>query len=320
VGSYLDQGDFAPLCDDEIMSLVAESLSPEHYQEFLASGSADVGLELDGERYRGGLFRQHRGLGLALRPIRTQIPTLQELGLPRMFTELVKHRTGLVLMTGATGSGKSSTQAALIGHLNSGAARHVITLEDPIEFVHSSQSCLVHQREVGRDVASFASGLRAALRENPDVILVGEIRDVETAVAALAAAETGHLVMATLHSRTSDTAIERLVDLFPAHRQDQARVQLASVLRSVVSQLLLPGRSPGTLVPAFERLVNNVAVAAKIREGRWHQLRSEIMKGRSDGMLSIESCLAELVQRGRITAQTALEACDTAEMHSQLQR
>jgi twitching motility protein PilT len=320
VGTSLEPGELEPTVDDEVLALIYDSLTPDLYRGFIESGSADVGLQLDGERYRGGLFRQHRGLGLALRPVRTQIPTLQSLGLPRSFEELVKHRTGLVLMTGATGSGKSSTLAALIGHLNATSKAHIITLEDPIEFVHPSHGCLVHQRQLGRDVDSFASGLRAALRENPDVILVGEVRDFETAVAALAAAETGHLVLATLHSRTSDTAIERLIDLFPAHRQGQARIQLASVLRSVVSQLLLPGRTPGELVPAYERLENNTAVAAKIRDGRWHQLRSEVLKGKADGMIAMESCLAELVRRGRLTPQTALEACNTTEMRSQLGR
>lgn len=320
-GGRLRVGDLGPIEEDALLGLLATCLDDRSFEILDASGSVDLALSLgDDMRFRVALFRQHGGLAAAIRPVRTQVPTLHDLGLPADFTELVEHRTGLVLLTGATGSGKSSTLAALIGHLNQTAARHILTLEDPIEFVHGPTRSLVHQREVGRDVESFAAGLRAALRESPDVILVGEIRDHATASAAMTAAETGHLVLSTLHTRSADTAVERIVDLFPAHQQEQIRVQIAGVLRAVVAQQLLPGRQPGSLVPAYERLVVTTPVAAKIREGRGHQLRSEIQKGRADGMVSLEGSVAMLVHTGRIDRSTAETVCDPAELRAHLTR
>jgi twitching motility protein PilT len=211
-----------------------------------------------------------------------------------------------VLMTGTAGSGKSTTLVALIEHINRTAAKHVITIEDPIEYEYKHRRALVHQRQLGVHVSSFSEGLRAALRESPDVILVGEMRDHTTMAAALTAAETGHLVLSTLHAADAAMALDRIIDSFPEHQQTQVRYQLAAVLRAVVTQRLLPSRVLPQRVPAIEVLRVNTAVATKIREGRGHQIQSEIQKGRADGMLSFEVTLAALVRRGLLSAETAM--------------
>jgi twitching motility protein PilT len=223
-----------------------------------------------------------------------------------------------VLFVGPSGAGKSSTLAALLDHLNRTRSRHVVTIEDPIEFEYVPQRCLVHQREVGRDVESFAAGLRAALRESPDVILVGEMRDSETFAAALTAAETGHLVFSTLHSGSASMAIDRIIDSFPPHQQSQVRSQLAGVLRTIVTQVLLPAVEPGQLVPAIERMIVTHAIAHKIRDGRGHQIGDEIQTGRADGMTSLESSLADLVRRSRISLATARGAARNTDLLRQL--
>jgi twitching motility protein PilT len=218
-----------------------------------------------------------------------------------------------VLANGPAGSGKSTTLAALVGEINRTRAAHVITLEDPIEYLHSPVRSLVHQREVGLHVESFSSGLRAALRESPDVILVGEMRDLETISLALTAAETGHLVLSTLHSGTGAMAIDRIIDVFPDAQQMQVRIQLASVLRAVVTQRLLPTRQPGERVPAVEVLRANYAIGALIRDSKTHQLATQLQLGRDDGMIALERSLVDLVRTGRITRETALVAARSPE-------
>jgi twitching motility protein PilT len=267
-------------------------------------GSIDLGLHVDTAKVRVNLFRHLGGLAAAVRPLR-RVATLAELGLPADLEKLTEPIDGLVLLVGPTGSGKSSTLAALLDHLNATRSRHILTIEDPVEYEYESRRCLIHQREVGRDVESFAAGLRAALRESPDVILVGEMRDRDTFAAAMTAAETGHLVFSTLHSGNAAMAIDRIVDSFPPHQQGQVRAQLANVLRAVVTQLLLPAAEPGRLVPAIERMLVTHAVAHKIREGRGHQVSDLILTGRADGMVSLETSLADLVRRGQITLATA---------------
>ena len=293
-----------------IRELVASELTDERRDIFRTTGSVDLGLDLsfggDAVRLRVNLFQQHRGLTAVLRPIRKQIPTLRQLNLPDTLHELCEYQNGLVLMTGPAGSGKSTTLAALVEHLNGTAARHIITLEDPIEYEYTNRSSLIHQREVGRHVESFGVGLRAALRESPDVILVGEMRDLPTIEAALTAAETGHLVLSTLHTGSAPAAIDRVVDTFPGHQQPQVRMQLASALRAVVTQLLLPSRTPPDRVPAIEKMVVTEAVACQIRDGRNHQIISLIQAGRDEGMISLERSLASLVISNRITRKTAV--------------
>jgi twitching motility protein PilT len=298
-----------PIPDDAaILRLVAPALDDRLRRQLETRGSVDVALEPaggGGARFRVNLFRQARGLAAALRPIRREPPRLADLNLPAALHELASYRDGLVLVTGPSGSGKSTTLVALTEELNRTASRHVVTLEDPIEYRYTPKRCLIHQREVGRDVDDFAGGLRAALREGPDVILVGEMRDRDTIAAALTAAETGHLVLSTLHSASPWMAIERMIDVFPGAQQPQVRTQLASVLRAVVSQHLLPSTAPPARVPAFEKLVVTPAVANQIRDDKIHQLRSTVQTSREDGMLPLEASLAELVRRRRVDAARA---------------
>ena len=297
--------------DAQIEALFGPHLGRAQRRRFEELGSVDLsytipaGAEGESLRYRVSLFRQEQGLAAAVRPVARRIPRLAELRLPPELGRLTEHRHGLVLMTGPTGSGKSTTLAALIAQLLSASPRHVITIEDPIEFRYPAGQGLVHQREVGAHVATFADGVRSALRSAPDVILVGEMRDPETISAALTAAETGHLVLSTLHCGTAGMAVDRIVDGFPQARQRQVRLQLSDVLRSVVSQRLLPGRAGGR-VPALEILHVTHAVAALIREGRSHQIPSLIQTGRESGMVPLDRSLADLVRRGEITEATAL--------------
>jgi twitching motility protein PilT len=307
------------LCTEEAIVSFLE-LDERQLAVLRDAGSVDLAIDLGVGRVRANVFQHQRGLGAVIRPIARRIRTLAELDLPADFRALAEYHDGLVLMVGPAGSGKSSTLAALIDHLNQTRARHVVTIEDPIEFEYEHGRCLIHQRELGRHVESFASGLRAALREGPDVILVGEMRDPETIAAALTAAETGHLVLSTLHSGSAAMAIDRIVDAFPPHQQAQIRLQLAGALRAVVTQLLVPSVRPGELVPAIERAIVTHAVAHAIREGRGHQIVSQIQTGREGGMITLEHSLAERVRRGDISRETAIAAARSRELLSELLR
>ncbi len=277
--------------------------------ELERTGSVDFAVrwELpDGpRRIRINVFRHLDGVAAALRPIRRRAPQLSELSLPKDLHQLATFPNGLVLVTGTAGSGKSTTLAALVDHLNRTRPRHIITIEDPIEYEHREIQCMIHQREVGSNVESFATGLRAALRESPDVILLGELRDLDTISAALTAAETGHLVLATLHSGSASTAINRIVDVFPGHQQAHIRTQLALSLRAVLSQRLVPAKAGG-LVPAVEKLLVTPAVANGIREGQDHFMRNALLTGVEDGMITLERSLANLVRELLIDRETAI--------------
>jgi len=298
----------------EILGFVESLLDPPRRRCLDESGSVDLAWEapaLDAEgpqRLRVNVFRQAHGLALALRPVNRHAPTLAELNLPDSVGALGNLTGGMVLLVGPTGCGKSTTLAAIVELVNRTRARHVITLEDPIEFVYQPRRCLIHQREVGTHVESFAAGLRAALRECPDIILVGEMRDRETVALALTAAETGHLVLSTLHSGSAAMAIDRIVDIFPEHQQAQIRLQVAGSLRAVVTQQLLEGVLPGTRYPALEILMVNYAVGALIREGKTHQLTTQIQTGRDDGMVALDASLLDLVRAGRISREVAVAA------------
>jgi len=283
------------------------ALDERQRDRFAAGRSVDVARDVEGGRIRANLFRHRDGIAVAIRPIR-RVRSLGELGLPADLRTLVRFHDGLVLFVGPTGSGKSSTLAALIDHLASMRACHIVTIEDPIEFHYDHGRSMIHQREVGTHVESFAEGLWAALRESPDVILLGEMRDPATIAAALTAAETGHLVLSTLHSGGAAMAIDRIVDSFPPHQQQQIRHQLASVLRAVATQVLLPTTAPGKLVPALEKMIVTHAIAHSIRDARGHQLGSHIQTGREEGMVSLELSLADLVRRRVITTETATGA------------
>ncbi|MEM6992808.1 MAG: PilT/PilU family type 4a pilus ATPase [Myxococcota bacterium] len=324
VGGEIVQLGGEPVSAEALTAFVAPAMSPRAQADLDTAGSADLAMLVHGastlHRYRANLFRQHHGLALALRPIRRQPPAHRELNLPDELLALVGHRNGLILMTGTTGSGKSTTLVSLIEHVNRTTAKHVVTLEDPIEYEYVPQRALIHQRQLGTHVDAFSTGLRAALRETPDIILLGEMRDHATIAAALTAAETGHLVLSTLHAGNAPMAIDRMIDVFPEHQQNQVRNQLASVLRAVVTQVLLPTQQPPARAPAIELMHVNTAVATKIREGRGHQLQSEIQKGRADGMIPIEASLASLVRRQLVSVQTAVDAAPDAALFQQFLR
>jgi twitching motility protein PilT len=309
-----------PFTDAQLHALLDASLSETHRAHLARHGSADFAfLWHDGghdvstppARFRVNLFRQASGLAAAFRPIRRNPPTLAELNLPATLARLARFPSGLVLVTGPTGSGKSSTLVALVEQLNREHARHIVTLEDPIEFEYQSQRSLVHQRELGVHVDSFETGLRAALRESPDVILLGEMRDRATIAAAITAAETGHLVLSSLHAASAPMAVDRVIDAFPEHQQKQIRAQLAGILRAVLTQHLVPSpSSAGGRVPAIDLMMNTSAVAALIREGKNHQLASAIQTGRDEGMIPLDRSLAELVE-ARVVAYEAAMALTT---------
>lgn len=305
-GAMLELG-FAAPTDDELHAWLTAVAGEGAARELAADGATDFALSHGELRLRGHAFHHERGTGVALRLLRTEVPTLAELGLPEELTSLIALRSGLVLVAGPTGAGKSTTLVALIGHLNRTAARHVVTLEDPIEFLHTPARALIHQREIGRHAASFAAGLRAALRENPDVIVVGELRDPETIAIALTAAETGHLVIGTVHAAGAGSAVERLTDAFAAHQQRQARTQLAAALRCVVTQHLLPTRTGGRAV-AIERVPITPAVATLIRNDELHMLSTHIQTGRDLGMIPLERSLARLARTGVVELGVARAA------------
>jgi twitching motility protein PilT len=308
--------EFTPPTAEELLEFFAAALSPAHARALETTGSADFAFTVGADelgasasrRFRVNLFRHIDGLSAALRPLWETLPSIEALHLPARIGRLVAAQSGLVLLAGLAGSGKSTTLAVLVEHINAHRARHIVTLEDPIEYVFRRRRSVIHQREVGSHMDSFASGLRAALRESPDVILVGEMRDRETISLALTAAETGHLVLSTIHSGSAATAIDRVVDVFPENQQAQARAQLANVLRDVVTQQLLPGRQPGTRVPVLEILTVNHAVASHIREGKIHLIPNQMQVGADDGMLPHDRALADLVRRGLISPSTAVDA------------
>ena len=269
---------------DWLETFMQQWLSGVQQDELEASGHVDFAITLEsGVRLRANLFMQRHGLSLALRLIASQAPDIDQLQLPDVVQQLLQLEEGLILITGATGSGKSTTLAALVDSLNREQARHIITLEDPIEFVHHSQRSLIQQREVGAHTASFQHGLKAALREDPDVILLGELRDSETIRLALTAAETGHLVLATLHTRGATQAVDRLVDVFPAEEKNLVRTQLAGSLKAVLAQRLVPAKNGGR-IGLFEVLVATPAVVNLIREGKMHQLPGVLQTGAQAGM------------------------------------
>ncbi len=304
----------APLSDDDIHSLLATVVTARLREKIDSDGAADFSLRLaraatDDDRrawrFRVNVHRQRGTLAAAIRALPTEIPTLTQLRLPPTLAELVKPMRGLVLVCGPTGSGKSTTLAALVGELNRNEGRHIITIEDPIEYEHRNGQSIIEQIEVGRDAPSFAAALRASLRQDPDVILVGEMRDLETVATALTAAETGHLILSTLHTSDVAQAIHRIVDVFPPAQQTQIKQQLAISLNAIVVQHLLPRADSQGRAVAVEVLLNNHAVRNHIRNDKLQNLPTEITLGRRQGMIALEDSLAQLVRDGLITADDA---------------
>lgn len=283
-------------------------LDEQQFVELSTRKQIDFSFGLSGVgRFRVNIFRQRGSYALALRVIPTRIRPLEELGAPAALSDLLERPYGLVLAVGPTGSGKSTTLAAMIDRINATRSCHILTIEDPVEYLHHHQMALVNQREVGSDVIDFEEGLRAALREDPDVILLGEMRDLESISIALTLAETGHLVFATLHTNDAAQAFDRVVDVFPAERRDQIQVQLASSLQGVVSQRLLRAQTGGR-VAAYEVLIATDAVRNLLREGKSRQLRNVMVSSQGDGMQTLEMDLARLVASGQIDLETAMGA------------
>ena len=295
----------APLSRDEVHALVYDMLDEEQRKAFEESLELDFSCDL-GEvgRFRVNVFMQQRGEGVVLRIIPTDIASFQKLGLPPILGQLCTRRKGLILVTGPAGCGKSTTLAALVNHLNETVAGHIVTIEDPIEFTHPSKQCLVNQRELGVHTHSFANALRAVLREDPDIILVGEMRDLETIQLALTAAETGHLVLSTLHAPGAAQTVDRIIDVFPAAQQAQIRTQFADAIEAIITQTLCQKKSGGR-VAALEILTGSPAVRTLIREGKGHQISSALQVGQKDGMQTMDRALVDLATRGLITQQEA---------------
>ncbi len=298
--------DDQPLAPADTDTMVRELLSPQQRLTFTEQNSVDFSFQWGEEgRVRGNAFRQRGSVAVALRAIPTRIPSFAELFLPDVVSELAKEPHGLVLFTGPTGSGKSTTQASLIDSINDNRGCHVITIEDPIEYLHANKKAVIEQREVGVDTPSFAHALRGALREDPDIVLVGEMRDLESIAIALTVAETGHLVFGTLHTNDAAQAVHRVVDVFPAEQQQQIRVQLASTLIAIVHQELLP-RVGGGRIAAFEVMVATPAVRNLIRDNKVNQLRNVMVTSSDDGMCTMEAALGWLVRAGLISLDDAI--------------
>lgn len=297
--------EIAPVCLINPQTLLADWLTPGQQKTLAQQGHIDFSVSLpSGTRVRGNAFRQYQGISLALRLLPQTCPLLADLDTPAPLTSLLNQQDGLILVTGATGSGKSTTLIAMVNFINQHSQRHIITLEDPIEFVHQSAHCLIQQREIPGDCPSFASGLRAALREDPDVILIGELRDRETIQLALTAAETGHLVLATLHSRGAPQAADRIVDVFPAEEKNLIRCQLASSLKAVLSQKL-ESCLQGGRIALYELLINTPAIATLIRDGKGHQLAGVLENSQQQGMQSFRQSRAQRISQGKVALQPA---------------
>jgi len=290
----------------ELKKLLYE-ITPEHkIKKFEESGDVDFAYEVPGlARYRANYFMHLKGIGAVFREIPSKIKTIDDLGLPQILKRLVMLPKGIILVTGPTGSGKSTTLAAMVDYANRMRKDHILTIEDPIEFVHKPVNCLINQREVGRDTQSFSAALRGALREDPDIILVGEMRDLETIALALEAAETGHLVLATLHTISAPKTIDRIIEVFPGDTQAQIRSSLSESLRAIISQTLFKRLDRPGRVAALEILIANPAVRNLIRENKIYQINSVIETGKKYGMMSLDEAILELLKQGIISPQDA---------------
>ncbi|MGQ9472860.1 MAG: type IV pilus twitching motility protein PilT [Candidatus Caldatribacteriaceae bacterium] len=298
---------YPALRPSDTVALAQSLLNEERWQKFLHTREMDFSLGIpDLGRFRVNAYFQRGSVGLAIRALSYTIPSMEELHLPKeILQRLSLLPRGLILVTGPTGSGKSTTLASMIGYINEHRPCHIITIEDPIEYLHTHKKCIINQREVGTDTSSFESALVHALREDPDVILVGEMRNLETIATALTAAETGHLVMATLHTNNAPQTIDRIVDVFPPHQQTQIRIQLAGALQGIISQQLLPLASGNGRIPAVEIMIANNAIRNLIREGKTHQIYSVIQTSLAEGMITMDRALFELYKRGLISWEEA---------------
>jgi twitching motility protein PilT len=300
----LDEKNLSP---QDTITLVQELLTDEQIVELKEKGEIDLSFSYPGlGRFRVNIYKQRGSYGMAFRTVALNIPTIDDLGFPLVLKELAKKQRGLILVTGPTGSGKSTTLASMIDYINRERSAHILTLEDPIEYLHKHNKSIVNQREIGNDSHSFSKALRAALRQDPDVILVGEMRDLETISIAITAAETGHLVLSTLHTIGAAKTIDRIIDIFPSHHQQQIKVQLSSVIEGIISQQLLEKSDGQGRVAALEIMIATSAIRNLIREGKSHQLQTNIQTGSKFGMQTMDNAILDLCNRGLIDRKTAL--------------
>ncbi len=303
---YRLDGVLKPIDDRKLMpqdaeDIVLSMMNQQQKEKFAENGEVDFSYALSHVgRFRVNAFMQRGTMGMAVRVVVLDIPKISALGLPPVVRELTEKKSGLILVTGPTGSGKSTTLASMIDVINGSRNDHIITIEDPIEYLHKHNQCIVNQREIGADSKSFGNALRAALRQDPDIILVGEMRDADTMQTAITAAETGHLVMSTLHTKSAVETIERIIDVFPPHQQNQVRIQLASILEAVISQRLLPRADGSGRVVAYEILIANRAARNLIRTGKTHQLQTVLETGSQFGMVTMANSLLRLHKEGKI--------------------
>ena len=300
--------EFDRLMPNDTQQMLMGIMNEEQKKRFEERGEYDMSFSIPNTgRYRINAYKQRGSVAIALRLVGTHVPSAEELGGPDSVLNLYEKKRGLVLVTGPTGSGKSTTLAAIIDKINNNRESHVITLEDPIEYLHHHKLSIVNQREIGLDTQSYANALRAALREDPDVILVGEMRDFETISVAITAAETGHLVLSSLHTLGAASTVDRVIDVFPSHQQQQIRVQFANVLEAVVSQQLIPKKDGDGRIAAFEVLHANQAARNLIREGKSHQLKTVMQTNRKLGMITMDETIAQLYADGRISKEMAIQ-------------
>lgn len=320
LNGHLVKLDYPVLTPNDTLELCVNMLKPKQREKFEERGEYDLSVAFPGiGRYRVNVFKQRGSIGIALRTVTTDIPQAEQLGIPQSVIDLHTRKRGLILVTGPTGSGKSTTLASIIDKINKSRDAHIITLEEPIEYSHNHNMAMINQREVGQDTESFANALRAALREDPDVILVGEMRDYETISTAITAAETGHLVLSTLHTNNAASTVDRIIDVFPPHQQQQIRTQLAAVLVCIISQTLVPNITEDGRVAAFEVMHANAAVKNLIREGKTHQLQSVIQTSKREGMCTMDDYLMQLYMGRKISRENCIEyAQDPDKMRSQL--
>ncbi len=311
-GALRKMSKYPEMDEETILSIVDQMTNETQRASVRAHRDTDFSFTTSaGYRHRVNVYFQRGKTAIAIRLLRNDIPTLDDLSLPPVLADFAMRPRGLVLVTGPTGSGKSTTLAGMIDYINVNRSAHIITIEDPIEYVHQHKLCMINQREVGDDVPDFASALRAALREDPDVILVGEMRDFETITAAVTAAETGHLVLSTLHTTSAADTINRIIDVYPEHQQGQIRTQLANTLVGVISQTLLPKRDGSGRIAAMEILSVTDACAAMIRDDKVHLLLSAIQSGKQYGMMCLDQELARLAKRGVVTESDAIDKCQS---------
>lgn len=308
VNGQLITMDYGKMLPGDTNALLDQIMNEKQRAKFEEVGEHDMSFSIPNlGRYRVNAYKQRGSVAIALRLVGTQVPSAESLGIPPSVIDLYQRKRGLVLVTGPTGSGKSTTLAAIIDKINNNREAHVITLEDPIEYLHQHKLSMVNQREIGLDSQSYASALRAALREDPDVILVGEMRDFETISVAITAAETGHLVLSTLHTIGAASTVDRVIDVFPPHQQQQVRVQFANVLEAVISQQLIPKADGTGRVAAFEVLHANHAVRNLIREGKSHQLMTVMQTNRKLGMIAMDEAIMQLYREQKITKEQAIQ-------------